>query len=125
LLYSAGKYLYRTHEAFFETLLGGNVTTYAGQLFEHHAFVSVFLAAFTPLPDRVFAFLSGVFTLPAFVVASAFFLGRLIRVGIVAYFSYEYGDEAREYILKHTKWVSFIVLALIGVYIVVLASGIL
>jgi membrane protein DedA with SNARE-associated domain len=85
----------------------------------------MFLAAFTPLPDRIFAFLSGVFSLSFFVVTLAFFFGRLIRVGIVAYFSYEYGDEAREYILKHTKLATVIVALLALLYIGLKYFGIL
>lgn len=117
ILYVTGKYLYRTNEVFFEKILGGVLGTYTENLFQYNVFVSMFLAAFTPLPDRVFAFLSGVFSLSFPVVILAFFAGRLIRVGIVAYFSYEYGDEAREYILKHTKLATVIVFTLVTAYV--------
>ncbi len=118
ILYLLGKYLYATHEAFFEKILGGALGAYTEHLFQHNTFISMFLAAFTPLPDRVFAFLSGVFSLSFPIVIIAFFLGRLIRVGIVAYFSFHFGKEARGYILKHTKMVTFVLFALILLYIV-------
>lgn len=116
ILYIAGKYLYRAHEAFFEHVLGGTLGSYTENLLGHNTFVSMFLAAFTPLPDRIFAFLSGVFSLSFPVIVLAFFLGRLIRVGIIAYFSYHFGDEARLFILKHTRQVTYVLVALIIVY---------
>lgn len=116
ILYFLGKFLYREHTAFFEKILGSHIGSYGERLLEHNTFVSVFVAALTPLPDRVFAFLSGVFSLSFIVVFIAFFLGRLIRVGIVAYFSYEYGDEARVYILKHTRGVTIFVVVAILLY---------
>lgn len=76
ILYGAGKYLYRSHQVFFENLLGGTFGSYTETIFNHNAFVSMFLAAFTPLPDRIFAFLAGVLSLPFFTVLVAFFIGR-------------------------------------------------
>lgn len=125
LLYFLGKYLYKTYEVFFNNWLGGALGTYTQNLFAHNTFVSLFLAAFTPLPDRVFAFLSGVFSLSLPVVLVAFFLGRYIRVGIVAYFSYHFGDEARAYILKHTKRATFLLIIVILVYVLLKVQGIL
>ena len=126
LLYLLGKYLYRTHESWFQNIFDSSlIATYTENLFSHNAFVSMFLAAFTPLPDRIFATLSGVFLLPFLVVVTAFFLGRLIRVGIIAYFSYEFGDEARHYILKHTKLVTVVIVVLVVVYILMKMQGIL
>jgi len=126
LLYFLGKYLYRSYEAFFHTLFNSSsLATYTQSLFAHNTFVSLFLAAFTPLPDRVFAFLSGVFSLSLPVVLVAFFLGRFIRVGIVAYFSFYFGKEARVYILKHTKNATIILVALIALYVLLKVRGIL
>jgi membrane protein YqaA with SNARE-associated domain len=125
LLYVAGKYLYKAHEVLFDRVLGGTLGTYTQNLLSHNTFVSMFSAAFTPLPDRIFAFLSGVFSLSFPVVILAFFLGRLIRVGIVAFFSYHFGEEARAYILKHTRLVSLGLIALIVLYIGLRHFGIL
>jgi membrane protein YqaA with SNARE-associated domain len=116
ILYVAGKYFYRTYEGSLGWIVGSQVGAYSERLLEGNVFVSMFLAAFTPLPDRVFALLSGVFALSFPVVIIAFFLGRLIRVGIVAYFSYHFGDEAREYVLKHTRIVTITVVSLIVLY---------
>ncbi len=117
ILYLFGKYLYKTYETFFEKWLGTSLGDYAQNLLAHNTFVSLFLASFTPLPDRIFAFLSGAFSLALPIVLVAFFVGRFIRVGIVAYFSYHFGDEARAYILKHTKRVTIIVVLMVIAYI--------
>ncbi len=124
-VYLLGKFLYKTYESFFTKWLGTSFGAYTEGLFTHNTFVSTFLAAFTSIPDRIFAFFSGVFLLSFPVVLAAFFLGRLIRVGIVAYFSYEFGDEARAYILKHTKWVTITLVILVAVYILLKVRGIL
>jgi membrane protein YqaA with SNARE-associated domain len=126
ILYFFGKYLYKTHELFFENLLeGARFAQYTQEILSQNAFVAMFLASFTPLPDRVFAFLSGVLSLPFIIVIIAFFCGRLLRVGIVAYFSYKLGDEARSYILKHTRTVSIVLTVLIVVYIFLKVKGII
>lgn len=126
VLYLLGKYLYKAHEAWFEGLFDSStLALYAERILSHNTFVSMFLAAFTPLPDRISAFLSGVFVLSFPVVVIAFFLGRLLRVGIVAYFSYEFGDEARHYILKHTKRVTIVIVVLVAFYILAKVQGIL
>lgn len=126
VLYFLGRYIYKVHQGWFEGVLGSSfVATYTENLFAHNAFVSMFLAAFTPLPDRILAFLSGVFLLSFPIVVIAFFLGRLLRVSIVAYFSYEFGDEARHYILKHTKRVTIALGILVALYVLAKMQGIL
>lgn len=125
-LYLFGRYLYKAHEAWFQNIFDSSIlASYTENLLSQNVFVSIFLAAFTPLPDRIFAFLSGVFLLSFPVVVVAFFLARLVRVGIVAYFSYEFGDEARTYILKHTRRVTVALLILVALYILAKVQGIL
>lgn len=115
ILYLSGRYLYESNRVWFDTFLNGSlVASQATTFLNDNYFIGIVVAAFTPLPDRIFAFMSGVLMLSFPVVIVAFFLGRLLRVGIVAYFSYHYGDEAREYILKHTNKV----LVVMGVFIV-------
>lgn len=117
-LYIVGKYVYAAYQSFFDGLIGSALGLYTEKLFEYNTFVSMFLAALTPLPDRVFAFLSGIFALSLWITVAAFFLGRLVRVGIVAYFSYHFGDEAREFILKHTRMVSIVLIAVVLLFVV-------
>lgn len=126
ILYVLGKFLYKTNEVTFDRILdGARFAIYTQEILSQNAFMAMFLASFTPLPDRVFSFLSGVLSLPFFVVIAAFFCGRLLRVGIVAYFSHKFGDEARVYILKHTRRVVIILGAIILGYILFRIRGIL
>lgn len=118
-LYILGKFLYKTHEIYFDNFFdsGGRIATYTQDILSQNTFVAMFLASFTPLPDRIFSFLSGVLSLPFPIVVIAFFCGRLLRVGIVAYFSYRFGDNARTYILKHTKRVTIVLAVVIAAYV--------
>jgi membrane protein YqaA with SNARE-associated domain len=109
-MYLLGNLLYSTYGQTIITFLhGGDVVEKARTLFSHNVFMAQFLAALTPLPDRVFSFLAGAFLVSPFLVFVATFLGRLIRILPIAYLSYEYGDEARFYIMKHTKTMMYVV----------------
>lgn len=120
VLHLLGRFLYKTHEVYFDTFFdnGGRIATYTQDILSQNTFVAMFLASFTPLPDRIFSFLSGVLSLPFLLVILAFFCGRLLRVGIIAYFSHRFGDNARAYILKHTKRVTIILLLVIAAYVI-------
>ncbi len=126
ILYTAGKFLYKTYQVTFDGwFASGGIATYGAKALEGNTFITMFFASFTPLPDRVFAFLSGVYTLPFFIVLLAFFSGRLLRVSIVAYFSFHFGDEARRYIIKHTRTATIIIVAVVLLYLLLRLSGIL
>ena len=118
VMYMLGATLYKSYGQSLLTFLHGK--TVAGKakvLFEENAFYAQFFASLTPLPDRVFSFLAGAFLISPFIIFFATFVGRLIRVVPCAYFSYEYGDEARVYIKKHTKKVSIAVVVLAVGYV--------
>ena len=119
ILYLLGKFLYTTNEIYFDLILngGGKIATYTQDILSQNTFVAMFLASFTPLPDRVLILFSGVLALPFLLVISAFFLARLLRVGVVAYFSYKFGDRARMYILKHTRRVTITLVVFLMLYI--------
>ena len=117
-MYLLGFLLYATYG---KTLLGyihGEAfVDSAKQLFEQNAFTAQFVAALTPLPDRVFSFLAGAFVVSPILIFIATFLGRLVRIAIVAYIAHRYGDEGRGYIKKHTQRVFVIVALLLIAYI--------
>jgi membrane protein YqaA with SNARE-associated domain len=126
ILHFLGRFLYKSHETYFNNLLdGGHFAQYTQDILTQNLFVAMFFASFTPLPDRVFAFLSGVLSLSLPVVLIAFFLARLIRVGIVAYFSHRFGNNARTYILKHTRRATIILVIVIVGYVLFRIKGIL
>lgn len=116
-MYVLGKFLYINYGAAIIAFLHGeSVTERARSLFEANAFSAQFFAALTPLPDRIFSFLAGAFMITPVIVFTATFVGRLIRIVPVAYLSYEYGDEARSYIKKHTRTSLIFITACIVTY---------
>lgn len=118
LMYVFGATLYGKYgEKILSILHGESVAEKAKVLFDDNAFSAQFFAALTPLPDRVFSFLAGAFFVSPVIIFFATFCGRLLRVAPVAYLSFEYGDEARVYIKKHTKNASIMIGAGIVCYV--------
>ncbi len=116
VMYILGLSLYNAYgKQLLQFLHGEAFAEKAKLLFEQNVFVTQFFAALTPLPDRVFSFLAGAFVVSPVIFFIATFAGRLVRVVPIAYLSYEYGDEARDYIKKHRKHVS------IGIGVFILA----
>lgn len=116
-MYWVGATFYETYgKAVLVYLNGEAVAEKARILFEQNVFMAQFIAAFTPLPDRVFSFLAGAFVVSPVLFFLATFSGRLIRISIVAYLSYEYGDEAREYIKRHTRSVMICFCVIVVLY---------
>jgi membrane protein YqaA with SNARE-associated domain len=118
-MYLLGVTLYSSYgQAMLKVLHGEAVATEAERLFTDNAFMAQFVASLTPLPDRVFSFLAGAFLVSPLVVFVATFFARLVRASIVAYLSYEYGDEARVYIKRHTRLVTCLIVGLVVAYLV-------
>ena len=107
--------------ASFATMLGGLVTYalayYYGQAmidyfslqsflettriaYNDNVFWAMFFAAFTPIPDKIFTILGGAFKVALFPMLAALFLGKFIRYYIVGYIAENYGERARDVILK-------------------------
>ena len=68
-----------------------------GSLFETHAFLANFIAAFTPIPYKAFTIASGFFAISIvpFIIASI--IGRGLRFFIVAFF----GNVLHEHFMKY------------------------
>ena len=77
-----------------------------GKLFEGSTFVATFLAAFTPLPWKLFAIASGLFSAPfgVFLVAAVF--GRGLRFFIYTYVVHLFGAAVARLVLKYFTWVT-------------------
>lgn len=117
LMYLLGMKFYSSYGMQLLTFLHGeSVAEKAKVLFAENAFMAQLIASLTPLPDRVFSFLAGAFLISPVIIFAATFIGRLIRVVPFAYLSFEYGDEARVYIRKHTRKVSIALIALVICY---------
>lgn len=86
-------------------------------LFQNNAFLSILVAAFTPIPYKVFTIASGLFSVNIFTFVIASIIGRGGRFFLVAYFTNRYGAKVREIIFE--KWDK--ALLVIGVIILALA----
>lgn len=94
--------------------------TAVGQKYEQYAFLTVFTAAFTPIPYKIITIAAGVFrvSLPSFVLASIF--GRASRFFLVALLMHHLGKRFQDKIAKYIDILSIIfVILLIGGFIVI------
>lgn len=78
---------------------------HVGKLYQDHAFLSIFAAAFTPIPFKVFTIAAGMFSqyvsLHTLLLASA--LGRGCRFALVATMIYFFGERVRTLLEKHLE----------------------
>ncbi|MDD4804185.1 MAG: DedA family protein [Candidatus Pacebacteria bacterium] len=72
-----------------------------GVFFNQNAFLSIFTAAFTPIPYKVFTIAAGLFKLNIFVFMMASILGRGMRFFIVAYVMKLFGEKISNIVLKY------------------------
>ena len=88
-----------------------------GGLYEQYNFWCVFIAAFTPIPYKVFTIAAGVFlvSFPMFVLASV--IGRGMRFFIVAGLLYKFGPPIKIFIEKYFNLLSLVfVVVLVGAF---------
>lgn len=83
--------------------LYGLATEFAhvGALYEESTFISVFTAAFTPIPFKVFVLAGGFFKVPLIPFVLASIMGRGMRFFIVAWLSHRYGPRGAEFALRY------------------------
>jgi membrane protein YqaA with SNARE-associated domain len=88
---------------------------YVGGLYQKHAFWSIYAAAFTPIPFKVFTIAAGIFhqyvPLQTLIIASA--LGRSSRFFLVAFAIYFFGPSVRTFLEKRLELVTIALFALI------------
>lgn len=87
------------------------------ELFNGNVFWTIFLAAFTPIPYKVFVLAGGFFKINflAFLIAST--LGRGARFFLVAYLVRTYGERAVRLFFRYMTVATLLLLVLIGLYI--------
>jgi len=87
------------------------------ELFNHNAFLAVFVSAFTPIPYKIFTIASGFFSINifSFVVASLF--GRSLRFVVVGAFSYFLGKRFATIFVKYFDLISILVVLAVVLYL--------
>lgn len=112
--YAIGFFLFKSIGEPLVSFYGGNEAFHLfKELFNQYGFLTLFLAALTPIPDKAFAILSGVTSVGIIPFVCAIGLGRCIRFGIVAYVSARYGREALILLGKKFKTITIITVILI------------
>jgi membrane protein YqaA with SNARE-associated domain len=88
--------------------------------FSQNVFWAMLVASFTPIPDKIFTVLGGMFKVSFFPFAIALFLGKFLRFYMVAYVAEHYGERARNIILEKLNkvfiYVTLFILLVMGVY---------
>jgi len=87
-----------------------------GEFYNNNAFWSLVIAAFTPLPYKVFTLAAGVFQVNLIIFAMASIIGRGSRYMLVSYIAHIGGNKAFwNYLkkLKRSTWIALGILVLI------------
>lgn len=82
-------------------------------LYHKHSFWSVFVAAFTPIPFKIFTIAAGVFHIPFLLFILASIIGRGARFYLVAALFWLYGPPIKNFIEKYFNLLSFLFVALL------------
>jgi membrane protein YqaA with SNARE-associated domain len=80
-----------------------------GEQFKNNAFLAILVAAFTPIPYKVFTVSAGLFSLNLITFISASIVGRGARFFLVAYGTHRYGIKAKEFILEKADKVFLVI----------------
>lgn len=92
-----------------------------GEIFQNDAFLSIFVAAFTPIPYKVFTIASGVFELNFLTFMLASIVGRSSRFFLVGLMMHLFGKRIGDMMYKHVNIVSAILaVVIVGIAFLVL-----
>lgn len=88
-----------------------------GHLFADNTFWTVFTAAFTPIPYKIFTISAGLFKVNIFIFIIASILGRSIRFYVIGYIMKVFGEKIGKLIFKYFNILTLILLLVILFYI--------
>jgi len=91
-----------------------------GEFYNNNAFWSLVIAAFTPLPYKVFTIAAGVFRVDLVVFALASIIGRGARYMFVAYIAHVGGNKAFWTYLRKLKRSTWIALGALTISLIIL-----
>jgi len=85
-----------------------------GQMYQENVIGALFLAAFTPIPFKVFTVAAGVYAakIPLMTLIMTAFVGRGLRYFIIGSIVYFFGAKAQELIERHFKIFTIVVMVL-------------
>jgi membrane protein YqaA with SNARE-associated domain len=86
--------------------------------FNQNAFLSIFTAAFTPIPYKVFTISAGLFSLNLFIFTIASILGRGMRFFAVAYIMKLFGEKINNVVIKYFNIATAIFACIVILFII-------
>lgn len=86
---------------------------YIGQRYDQNAFLTVFTAAFTPIPYKLITIAAGVFQVNLFAFMIASILGRGARFFLVAGLMHHFGQRYKDSIEKYIDILSLVFVAIL------------
>lgn len=89
------------------------------EVFDTHVFWAMFVAVFTPVPDKIFTVAGGVAQVNIVFFIIATFLGRGLRSCIVALAAKKFGPQLWNTFLRFFNIISIIIVVLIAVYVLI------
>lgn len=95
---------------------------FIGEKFSEHVFLTVFTAAFTPIPFKLITISAGLFKVPFWEMVLASIIGRSMRYFLVAYMVRLFGKKVKDLVIKYFNilsllFVVFIILVFIAIKI--------
>jgi membrane protein YqaA with SNARE-associated domain len=99
---------------FFNYIFTEEVFNKVGAWYQAGAFWYIFIAAFTPIPYKVFTIAAGVYhhLIPLWILVVGSIIGRSARFFLVAGLLYFFGDRMRAFVEKYFDWLLWALLAL-------------
>ncbi len=88
-----------------------------GRIYDNNTFWVIFMAAFTPIPYKVFVLLAGFFKVNFFYFILASILGRGLRYFTVAYITKLFGEEMVRILFRYFNIITFTVASLLVLFL--------
>lgn len=105
---------------FFRFVFSPELFHKVGELFEANAFWSIFTAAFTPIPFKVFTVSAGAFQISFWPFLAAAVVGRPLRFMIVSALLYFFGAPVKDFVDRYFNLLTVIfTVLLIGGFLVI------
>jgi membrane protein YqaA with SNARE-associated domain len=110
---------------FFDILAGPIIEFYGfeqqiekiGEIFNQASFWATFIAAFSPIPYKVFTVSAGLFQINFFMFVLASIIGRGARFFIIGYISSRIGEKFSQQLLRYFNLITMLIAGIIILYL--------
>lgn len=96
-----------------------SVYTVAQSVLGAQIFLSMLLASFTPLPDKLFIYAAGILGAPFPLFMLGFAIGRGARMSVVTYLVWKFGEPVLELVNKYSGYTAVVAIAILVAYAMV------